>query len=133
MAKYQGSDDIASWRWDRVHRAIFPHNPFDKVGALKPIFSRGIANGGDDFTVDVAPIRRTELYNQYNVPSYRQIVDLANLGASRFMHTTGQSGQPLSGHYADLIDRWQRVAYLPMRYDKESINAAAGARLVLEP
>jgi penicillin G amidase len=133
MAKYQGSDDFRSWRWDRVHRAVFPHNPFDNVGALKSIFSRSIANGGDDFTIDVAPIRRTERYNQYHVPSYRQIIDLADLGASRFMHTTGQSGQVLSGHYADLIERWQRVAYMPMRYDKEAINAAAAARLVLEP
>ncbi|MES2090148.1 MAG: amidohydrolase family protein [Pseudomonadota bacterium] len=33
----------------------------------------------------------------------------------------------------DLIDRWQRVTYLPMYYDNEAINAAAVARLVLEP
>jgi penicillin amidase len=133
MAKHQGSDDFTSWRWDRVHRAVFPHNPFDQVGALKPIFSRSIANGGDGFTVNVAPISRGDLYNQRHVPSYRQIVDLSNLGASRFIHTVGQSGQLLSGDYSSLLERWRRVEYLPMRYDKDAINAAAAARLVLEP
>jgi len=133
MAKHQGGDGFASWRWDRVHHAVFPHNPFDQMGALKPVFSRDIPNGGDDFTINVAPVSRGDLYNQRHVPSYRQIVDLADLGASRFIHTVGQSGQLLSGDYSSLLDRWRRVEYLPMRYHKEAINAAAAARLVLEP
>jgi penicillin G amidase len=133
MARAQGAEDIQTWRWDRVHRAVFPHNPFDNVGALKPLFSRSIPNGGDTFTVDVAPIRRTDLYNQYHVPSYRQIVDLSDLGASRFIHTVGQSGQVLSGDYANLLDRWQRVEYLPMRYDRATVERATAGRLVLEP
>jgi penicillin amidase len=133
MAKRQGSDDLATWRWDRVHHAMFPHNPFDQVGALRPIFSRSIPTGGDGFTVNVAPISRDDLYNQRHVPSYRQIVDLSNLGASRFIHTVGQSGQLLSSDYSNLLDRWRQVEYLPMRYDKETINTAAAARLVLQP
>ncbi|HEX5690063.1 MAG TPA: penicillin acylase family protein, partial [Roseiflexaceae bacterium] len=133
MSQRQGSDDFRSWRWDRVHQARFPHNPFDQVGALKPIFSRSIPNGGDGFTVDVAPIRRTDLYNQYHVPSYRQIVDLSNWDASRFIHTGGQSGQVLSGGYSSFLQRWQRVEYLPMRYGTEALNTAAAARLILEP
>jgi penicillin G amidase len=133
MAKYQGADDFKAWRWDRVHSAVFPHNPLGEDARLRPIFSRSIPNGGDDFTVDVAPIRRSDLYNQYHVPSYRQIVDLADWGASRFIHTVGQSGQLLSGDYSNLIERWRRVEYLPMRYDTEAINASAAGRLVLEP
>jgi penicillin amidase len=53
--------------------------------------------------------------------------------AARFIHTAGQSGQLLSGDYSNLIDRWRRVEYLPMRYDTEAINAAASGRLTLEP
>jgi hypothetical protein len=39
----------------------------------------------------------------------------------------------LSGDYSNFIDRWQRAEYLPMRYDREAINAAAAGRLTLEP
>lgn len=133
MTNYQGTDDMRAWRWDRAHNAMFPHNALDGVAALKPIFSRSIPNNGDGFTVNVAPIRRTEPYNQYHGPSYRHIVDLSDLNASRFMHTVGQSGYVLSPHYDDLIERWQRVEFLPMRYDRATIDAATEERLMLEP
>ncbi|HEU5013071.1 MAG TPA: penicillin acylase family protein [Roseiflexaceae bacterium] len=133
MSQAQGSGDITAWRWDHVHRAIFPHEPFDKVAALKPIFSRSIPNGGDGFTVNVAPVEQDDLYNQSHVPSYRQIIDLKDWGNSRFMHTVGQSGHILSGYYSNLLERWQRVEYMPMRFDKDALNAAARNRLVLKP
>lgn len=129
MAHRQSSDDPARWRWQQVHQAIFPHNPFDKVAALKPFFSRAIGNGGDSFTVNVATVSALDPYNQYHSPSYRQIVDLSRLDASRFMHTTGQSGNVLSEHYADLIGPWQRGTYLPMRFT----DVQSKAKLVLEP
>lgn len=128
MAALQGSDDPRQWRWDRVHHTVFPHTPFSQVEPLRGLFERRIPNGGDGFTVNVAPIRLTDLYNQYNVPSYRQIIDLAEIGASRFMHTTGQSGNVLSGNYSDYVERWQQVAYLPMRY-----SGAEGEVLTLTP
>ena len=133
MAKAQGSDDMARWRWDAAHHTLFPHNVFDGVGALKPIFSRSVPNGGDGFTVDVAPISQGNVYNQTHVPSYREIIDLSALDSSRFMHTVGQSGYVLSGHYADLIARWQRVEYLPMRFARNTVDAAAQDRLTLTP
>jgi penicillin amidase len=127
MAKAQGENDPAQWRWDRVHQAVFPHNPFSQVEALRNVFERRIPNGGDNFTVNVAPVRITEPYLQYNGPSYRQIIDLSDLSASRFMHTTGQSGNVLSSRYSDYLERWQRVEDAPMRLS----GAIDGDRLVL--
>ena len=128
MAALQGADDPAAWRWDRAHHAVFAHTPFSRVDALRTTFERRVPNGGDGFTVNVAPIRVTELYNQYNVPSYRQVVDLGQPEASLYMHTTGQSGNVFSDHFADLLMRWQQVAYLPMR-----AAAGDGAVLTLRP
>jgi penicillin amidase len=133
MAEAQGTPDMARWRWDTVHHAEFPHNPFDEVDALRPFFSRSVPNGGDKFTVNVAPPLRDDLYAQRHVPSYRHIVDLADLDGSRFMHTTGQSGNPLSGGYDNLIGPWQRVEYLPMRFSQAAVDAAAVATLTLTP
>lgn len=129
MADAQGQNDPARWRWDRVHQVVFPHNPFSQVGLLRGIFERRSPNGGDNFTVNVGPVRITEPYLQYNVPSYRQIIDLGDLNGSRFMHTTGQSGNVLSSRYSDYLERWQRVDDVPMRFDGE----IAGERLVLLP
>lgn len=133
MATYQGSDDFKGWRWDRVHQAIFSHNPLGNVPQLRPLFRRSMPNSGDAATVNVAPPRRNDPYNQYHVPSYRQIIDLSDLNNSRFMHTVGQSGYVLSSNYSDLLDRWVRVEYLPMRFAQDTINAAQSGRLTLQP
>ncbi len=127
MAAAQGEADPTRWRWDRVHQAVFPHNPFSQVSALRGLFERRVPNGGDSFTINVAPIRLTEPYLQYNAPSYRQIIDLSDFNNSRFMHTTGQSGNALSSQYSNLLERWQRGEDLPMRFSGE----IEGERLVL--
>jgi len=64
------------------------------------------------------------------VVSYRHIIDLAELNNSLFMHTTGQSGNLVSDHYDDLIERHRDVDYLPMTFGNEE---AKGTTFILEP
>ena len=122
--------NMKKWRWGDVHHTEYPHNPFSHVDALKKIFDRNIANGGDRYTVNVAPYHPDKPFEQYHVPSYREIVDMSNLNGSLFMHTTGQSGNVLSPHYDDLIERHQRVEYLPMTFGRDRVS---GSVLTLKP
>ncbi len=107
--------DAARWRWGRLHRTRYDHNPFSQVALLRPIFHRSIENGGDPFTVNVANIDLAAPYDQGNVPSYRQRIDMGRPEESRFIATTGQSGHPLSRHYDDWIEPHREVRDLPMR------------------
>ena len=129
MSQAQGTDDIQAWRWDRAHHALFPHNPFDKNPQLKPVFSRSIPNGGDKFTVNVASVFQWDEYNQLHSAQYRQIVDHDAISNSRFMVAPGQSGNPQSPHYDDLLERWQQVKYLPMRFGSRVIDNTLQGRL----
>ncbi len=90
---------MAQWRWSKIHNTQYPHRPFSEVSYLKPLFHRSIGNGGDRYTVNVAPVNLETPYDQTHVPGYRHLVDLADLQNSRFIQTTGQSGnrakQPL--------------------------------------
>ncbi len=125
--------NMSKWEWGKIHRTEYPHSPFSEVGILKPFFHREIPNGGDTYTVNVAPTRYTNKENpylQFHVPSYRQIVDLSDLNNSRFMHTTGQSGNVFSPHYDDLIERHQAVEYLPMTFGRNNVS---GDVLTLRP
>lgn len=123
-------NDMSQWQWEKVHITQYPHRPFSDVPVLKWFFHRSIANGGNRYTVNVAPIRLTDAYNQFHVPSYRQIVDMSDLNNSRFILTTGQSGNPLSPHYSDFVERHRDVRYLPMRFGRENVN---GETLQLVP
>jgi penicillin amidase len=125
--------DMRKWRWGDLHRTVFPHNPFSQVGLLQPLFERSIVTGGDHFTVNPSPYKLDAPFDSGWVPSYREIIDLADLGNSRFMHTTGQSGNFLSKHYDDLIPQWRGVQYAPMYWDKAQVTANSEGALRLEP
>ncbi len=122
--------NMDKWRWSSLHVTQYPHTPFSQVAALKGIFHRSIANGGDRYTVNVAPINFEELYDQTHVPSFRSLIDLSDFNHSLFMHTTGQSGNVLSRHYDDLIEPHRDVEYLPMTWGRDN---AEGNVLRLEP
>lgn len=125
----QGTSDVTKWRWDRVNEARFPHGPLDAAPVLRRWFSRSVPRGGDSFTITpVMPIG-----DQIFVSSYRQIIDLAALDASRFVIPMGQSGHVWSEHYSDLLEKWNKVEYLPMRFTRGAVDAAMSERLVLEP
>ena len=45
----------------------------------------------------------------------------------------GQSGNPLSPHYDDLIETWQRGGGVPLHWSREAVERATVATLTLVP
>ncbi len=125
--------DLSRWRWDAVHRAVFPHQGLDAVAALRPLLSRSVPNAGDWSTVDVGPVAADQPFEQHSVPGYRQIVDLSPGNDSRFIDAVGESGHPLSQHYDDFLSDWRAVKHRPMRMDRKDVEAGAIGRLRLLP
>jgi penicillin amidase len=125
--------NVSAWRWDEVHRVVFPHQGFDALGLVRPIFSRSVPGAGDWSTVNVGTVSVDRPFDQRTVPSYRQIVDLSPGGESRFIDAVGQSGHFLSRHYDDFLDDWRAVAGRPMRMDRAEIESGAIGRLRLAP
>lgn len=122
--------DMAAWRWRRVHVAAFDNPVFSRIPLLRQLFDPRIATDGGFDTVNrgLGRLGETERpYEQRFGAGLRIITDLASPLDSRMIAAPGQSGNPLSPHYADLLQRWRRFEYLvPGR-------AAAVATLTLEP
>jgi penicillin amidase len=125
--------DMARWRWDGVHSAVFPHQGLDAVKALRPILSRRVPNGGDWSTVNVAPAAADRPYLQTLVPGYREIIDLSPANDSRFLDAVGQSGHFLSSHYDDFLSDWQQVKHRRMRMERADIERDMMGHLRLVP
>ena len=125
--------DLARWRWDVVHRAVFPHLGLDGVAALRPFLSRSMPHGGDWSTVDVGPVAAGHPFEQHSIPGYRQIIDLSPANDSRFLDAVGQSGHPLSKHYDDFLADWAAVRHRPMRMEREAVERGAIGHLRLTP
>jgi penicillin amidase len=129
----RAGNEPRSWRWSRIHRAIFPHQGLDAVGLLRPILSRSTPAVGDWSTVNVGAVFPGALYEQHAIPGYRQIVDLSIADDSRFAQAVGQSGHFLSPHYDDYLADWQAVRHRWMRMDRNAVENNAIGTLRLTP
>jgi penicillin amidase len=131
--KHQLGSNIASWRWDAAHTAVFPHQGLDSVPVLGWLLNRRVPNGGDFATVNAAPVNPDRLFEQNEVPGYRQILDLSSSNDNRFLDATGQSGHFLSKYYDDALEDWQAVQHRPMLFEREAIEKDAIGTLRLVP
>ncbi|WP_137928504.1 penicillin acylase family protein [Cupriavidus sp. 2SB] len=129
-------DDAGKWRWGKAHTARSEHKPFGKVPYLNSLFNVRVRTGGDTYTVDVgrhslrdenAPFENT------HAASLRAIYDLADLSDSRFMASTGQSGNALSPHYRDWTDKWARVEFVTIGGHRRNPGGDSFDTLVLQP
>jgi penicillin amidase len=124
---------MSRWRWDAVHRAVFPHQGLDSVSLLRPLLSRSMPHGGDWSTVNVGAVVANHPYDQHSISGYRQIVDLSPANDSRFLDAVGESGHPLSQHYDDFLADWVAVRHRPMRMERKAVEAGAIGHLHLVP
>jgi penicillin amidase len=124
--------DMTRWRWDAIHRAVFPHT-LDSVAMLRPLLSRSIGIGGDWSTVDVGVTAADHPYEAHTVPGYREIIDLSPANDSRFQDAVGESGHLLSPHYDDALKAWHDVQHRKMRMTRADVERGAIGRLQLVP
>ena len=106
-----------SWRWGKAHLAVMEHRPFGKVPGLSPLFDIAEPVSGDGYTVNASRygFRDTQApFVSRHGPGLRAVYDLANLDNSRFIASTGQSGNRLSPLYANYAQRWSAGQSIPM-------------------
>ena len=110
--------DRSRWRWGDAHRAHFP-NPFlSHIPLLAGWFDLALPTDGDNFSLNRASPRVDDAtgarFDDIHGASLRAIFDLANLDRSRFVICCGQSGNPVSDHYADFAPLWRDGQYVTM-------------------
>jgi penicillin amidase len=116
------------WAWGKVRPLTLPH-PFGRVKALAPVFNRGpFAWGGDGNTVSQAGGS-----NPAVIASLRFAVEVDDWEGARFVLPGGQSGNPFSPHYDDMLPLWQRGEGVPIAWTQEAVYDAAVEALRLEP
>ncbi|MGH2514049.1 MAG: penicillin acylase family protein, partial [Ktedonobacterales bacterium] len=129
--------DTSKWQWGALHQAHFDH-PLASVSLLSHVFgTTPVATNGDAITVSVGGdggfSDDPATYDQHTVSSMREILDLSNLDNSLWVTTTGESGEPFSAHYSDLIPVWAAHQYQHMDYTPEAEARTGAELLVLNP
>jgi penicillin amidase len=127
--------DPVKWRWGAAHVAHHQHRPFSRVAWLAPFFDIEVETPGDAYSVNAgrSDFDQEAPFANRHASSLRALYDLADPQASLFIHSGGQSGNPLSRHYRGYTQAWARGEYLPMVTDRARIEAGGAQRLVLVP
>jgi penicillin amidase len=89
--------------------------------------------GGDEQTVSQGMFEPGAGWDTVVVSSWRQIIDLSDVDASRVTNTVGQSGNPASPHYADQVEDWASVGYHPAPLSREAVDRIAESTITLRP
>lgn len=116
--------DPSAWRWGEIHRATFPHplsRAFDLAAASR---------GGDNNTVNMTG---GPGWRQSSGGSYRGIFDTADWDNSVATSVPGQSGQPGSPFYDNLLPMWESSRYFPLAFSRPAVERVTRYLLWLDP
>ncbi|HJP41773.1 MAG TPA: penicillin acylase family protein [Dehalococcoidia bacterium] len=125
-------EDPENWDWGRVRPLMLRH----VVGDRRPfgrVFNRGpFAVGGDSNTIAAAT---TNVFDPSSDPSaiasLRMVLEPGDWENAQFSLPGGQSGNPVSPHYDDLLPNWLEGSGVPIAWSHESVQSATAARLVI--
>ena len=112
------------WTWGAVHQAGFRH-PLAAAFDLPPV-----SRGGDGSTINATAGAG---YAQTHGASYRIVVDFADFDNSTATSVPGQSGQPGSEYYGNLLPLWAKGAYFPLVYSRSAVERETAHVLWLRP
>ena len=114
LSSSQGPDE-SDWRWGRIHRSDFAHPLVSEFDA--PSVERDGGAGTVNATGAV----------------YRLVTDFSDLDRSLAIIAPGQSGQPGSPYYDNLLEMWVKGEMFELPYTREAVEKATAHRLVLKP
>jgi penicillin amidase len=124
----------SQWTWNKVHTLEHQH-PMGKVAALRGIFNVGPfeASGSNEVINNLMFLYNDEgVYDVKAGPSTRRIIDFSDIENSLSVLPTGQSGNPMSEHYSDQAEMFNKGQFRKMKLNKKEIIATS-TKLVFFP
>jgi len=122
------------WEWGKLHTYHWKHDFTKKLPVFHDFFNRGpYPAGGDGHTLNVAtPVWGSD-FNVVVIPAMRMVVDFGLKEPAYLVHTPGQSGNPSSGHYDDMLPYWLNGKNHPLPFGRKAVEEQYEDVLVLKP
>ncbi|MGI9547089.1 MAG: penicillin acylase family protein, partial [Flavobacteriaceae bacterium] len=124
-----------SWTWDRIHTIEHKH-PIGEVESLRSFFNVGpfpIHGTREVINNMTFPYDSTGTFKVKSGPSTRRVIDFSDIENGLGILPTGQSGNPLSRHYRDQAEMYNKGEYRKMMLNKEEIIATSKSLLIFRP
>jgi penicillin G amidase len=126
--------DPSGWGWGHLRTLTLRH-PLGDQPMLASAFNLGpVPFPGDSSTpLQAATGPLHPFGNPGFLPNLRAAIDLGAPDAGLWALAGGQSGNPLSPHYADLFRLWLAGDSVPIPFTAEAVASATVATLTLQP
>ena len=121
----QFGKDPSGWQWGKLHQLTLAHPSGNRAWQLGPV-----ARPGDANTVNATS---GASFRQTNGASWREVLDVGDWDRSLMTNVPGESGDPTSKHYGDLLADWAAGRYHPMPFTRQAVEAATEERMILRP
>jgi penicillin amidase len=124
--------DDRDWSWSRLHTTTFRH-PLAPLGsAYAKAFDLGpVPRPGDAYSPNAGT--HNAKFEHTSGATYRHVLDLADWDRGLVTSAPGQSGQPGSPHYGDLLPLWEKGEYFPLAFSRARVEDVTRHRLKLMP
>lgn len=126
-------EDRDEWEWGDLKKAFFEHAMSSGVNedATEALNVGPEPMGGSGYTVWSAGY--DDDFQLTSGASWRMVIDIGEWNNSLAMNVPGQSGDPESPFYDNLLDRFVEGEYFPLLYTREAVQRACTERIDLTP
>ena len=127
-------NDVAAWNWGALHHIKFDHQLAE---FLSPATAASLATerfpvGGSGDTVHRATYRTSD-FRVTSGASYRHVIDVGDWDKSLWINVPGQSADPKSPFYKNLIEAWAKGEFQQMAFSRGAVDARRADTLNLLP
>jgi penicillin G amidase len=127
---------IENKKWGEMQTVTMAH-PLSQVPVLSNLLNlkRGpFARGGTAGTLNASfNVMTDEGFKAIVGPSWRFIIDFANIDGTTMVIPSGQSGHPLSAHFFDFYPLWVKGERWNVPFSKKNVHENAISKVLLKP
>ena len=127
-------ENPATWNWGDLHQIKFSHPLYGIADhstkqnlAIKPYPRGGSANTANNTGFSALD------FNVRSGASFRMVIDVGSWDNSTMTNAPGQSGDPKSIFYDNLLEGWAKDQSFPLLYSREQIENNLALKIDLRP
>ena len=126
--------DPSKWQWGDLHQIVFEH---PLLGLANDALAETMryeryARGGTRNTTNSTGFHPEDFLVVAGA-SFRMVLDVGQWDDAEMTNAPGQSGDPRSPFYDNLLEGWATDSSFPLLYSRRAVEANQALRFVLEP
>ena len=122
------------WQWGDLHQMVFEHPLLARANdtLARRMQIKAYPRGGSANTTNNTGFY-DETFNVRSGASFRMVVDVGNWDDARMTNAPGQSGDPRSTFYDNLLENWATEGHVPMLFSRQAVEKSAVMTITLTP